>query len=135
MKQQYFLNIDYNSETELNFNISSNIDFNELKISTGYILQSNDFNENNIPIFISCDFLDNQIIGSICDSYDYGTYNYSKNLNVSTPYIFYYKNLFNLNQNIKLYFKNISNTPITNIVGKIYILFEFYKYGAGAEST
>lgn len=127
MKSQYFLNIDYNGEGELNFNINSNIDFNEMTISVGYTLQSTGFAINR-PIMISSDLVNNEIIGSIINGYDFGTYNYTKTLTNKRAYRFSYKNLFNLNQNVKLYFNNMNNSVPGNISGNIYLLFEFYKY-------
>jgi hypothetical protein len=127
MKNQYFLNIDYNGESELNFNISSNCDFNEMTISIGYSLQTTNFTVNR-PIVISSDIVNNEIIGSICDGYDYGAYNYTRSLKNKNAFRFSYKNLFNINQNVKLNFTNINNANPSNISGNIYILFEFFKY-------
>jgi len=127
MKQQYFLNIDYNGESELNFNINSNCDFNEMTISVGYTIQSSGFAVNR-PIMISSDLVNNEIIGSIVDGYDFGTYNYTKTLSIKNAYRFSYKNLFNINQNIKLYFSNMNNSVPANLSGNIYLLFEFFKY-------
>jgi hypothetical protein len=127
MKNQYFLNIDYNGESELNFNISSNCDFNEMTISIGYSLQTTNFTVNR-PILISSDLVDNEIIGSIADGYDYGTYNYTRSLKNKNAFKFSYKTLFNINQNLKLNFTNINNANPSNISGNIYILFEFFKY-------
>jgi hypothetical protein len=128
MKQQYFLNIDYNSESELNFNISSNCDFNICTISIGYILQTTNFDITSKPLYITSDIFNNQIIGSIAENFDYGTYNFSKSLQNQNAFKFYYDKLFNINQNIKLNFATIDNQNPSNIVGKIYILFEFFKY-------
>ena len=127
MKQQYFLNIDYNGEGELNFNINSNCDFNEMTISVGYVLQSTGFAINR-PIMISSDLVNNEIISSIVDGFDFGTYNYTKSLTNKNAFRFSYKNLFNINQNIKLYFNNMNNSVPANISGNIYLLFEFFKY-------
>jgi hypothetical protein len=127
MKQQYLLNIDYNSESELNFNVSSNSDFNFMTISIGYILQTSNFTLDSKPIFIYSDLVNNECIGSICDNFDYGAYNFSKSFENDNSFKFYYNNLFNINQNIKLKFETIEGHNPSNIVGKIYILFEFIK--------
>jgi hypothetical protein len=127
MKNQYFLNIDYSGESELNFNISSNCDFNEMTISIGYTLQTTNFTVNR-PILISSDLVNNELIGSISDGYDYGTYNYTRSLKNKNAFRFSYKNLFNINQNVKLNFTNINNANVSNVSGSIYILFEFFKY-------
>jgi hypothetical protein len=126
MKSQYLININYNSETSLYFNINSGIIFDEMRISISDNLQSTNFDDK--LLILTSNLVDNQIIGTTCDQYNFGIYNFSKILNSNDYISFFYKNKFYVNQNIRIDFQKIDETAISNITGKIYILLEFINF-------